>query len=143
MPRPKTGVTRPGAKVPRLPVALAVGATHPGPAPRPPRYNPSTGVSYDVAHTLWGSTSATPAVTAVDLRGNCSAVGGVKPIRPTSFPLPSRHRAFQEFMQTLINGNTTASATAVGKVALVTLRHDDTLLTESQWACVTHYVMTQ
>ena len=63
-------------------------------------------------------------------------------IRPTAIALPTRHKALKTLLRDLTNADTILNHAQTGHVALVTT-HDDDLLTERQWAQVTHMVMTQ
>ena len=63
-------------------------------------------------------------------------------IRPTALTLPTRHKALQALMRTITNTDTVLDHARTGHTALVTTSDAD-LLTENQWAQVTHMVMTQ
>ena len=55
---------------------------------------------------------------------------------------PTRHKALKTLMRDITNTDAVLNHIRTGHIALVTT-HDDDLLTERQWAQVTHMVMTQ
>ena len=63
-------------------------------------------------------------------------------IRPTAVAMPTRHKALKTLMRDITNTDTVLNHIRTGHIALVTT-HDDGLLTERQWAQMTHMVMTQ
>ena len=63
-------------------------------------------------------------------------------IRLTALTMPTRHKALKTLMHEITNADTVLNHIQTGHIALVTT-HDGGLLTERQWAQVTHMVMTQ
>ena len=63
-------------------------------------------------------------------------------IRPKAVAMPTRHKVLKTLMRDITNTDTVLNHIRTGHIALVTT-HDEDLLTDRQWAQVTHMVMTQ
>jgi len=63
-------------------------------------------------------------------------------IRPSAITMPTRHKALQSMMRDITNVDTVVTRALTGHVSLITVQEND-MLSDYQWAQVTHMVMTQ